>query len=105
MGQVGGYELPYFSKSDLLTKKNIIQKFTGDDELGKYIPNNCNPNTVTRSFLLSLLFNISRNKYLDLYNSYKKKKIEQSTNSGKIYEIDVNSSFANELNNYITTFR
>ena len=104
MGQVGGYDLPYFSKGELLTKKSIIQKFTGDEELSKYIPNNCNPNTVTRSFLLSLSFNVNRNKYLELYNSYKKK-LEQSTNFGKIYEIDVNSVFANELNNYITTAR
>lgn len=103
LGQVGGYELPYFSKSNILTKSDIIAQFTGDDELQKYVPTPCNPSTVTRSFLLSLLFNVKRNKYLELYNKYKQKKIENSTSSGKIYEVIVGSSFAAELNNYIPT--
>lgn len=103
LGEVGGYNLPYFSKNNLLTKANIIEQFTNDNELIKYIPNNCNPSTITREFLLSLLFNIRREKYLSLYNAYKQKKIEQSTTYGKVYEIGIKSSFANELNNYITT--
>ena len=53
--------------------------------------------------LLSLLLNIKRNKYLELYNKYKQKKFETSTNSGKVYEVIVGNSFANELNNYIST--
>ena len=105
LGQVGGYDLPYFSKSNLLTKSDIIKQFTGDKELGMYIPDNCNPTTVTRSFLLSLLFNIKREKYLFLYNAYKKKKLEQSTFSGKVYEIDVENIFANEINNYVTAYK
>lgn len=105
LGQVGGYDLPYFSKTNLLTKNDIINQFTGDEELSRYIPDKCNPATVTRSFLLSLLFNIRRQKYLNLYNSYKKQKLEQSTTSGKIYEIDINNSFANEINNYVTSYK
>lgn len=103
LGQVGGYDIPYFSKSNILTKSNIIEQFTNDDDLKNYIPDGCNPSTVTRSFLLSLLFNVKREKYLFLYNTYKHKKIEQSTTSGKIYEINANSSFASELNKYIST--
>ena len=33
---------------------------------------------------------------------YKQKKIEQSTTSGKVYEINASSEFAAQLNNYIT---
>lgn len=32
-------------------------------------------------------------------------KIEQSTNSGKVYEVDVGGNFADELKNYITSFK
>ena len=74
LGQIGGYDIPYFSKENILTKSNIIAQFTGDEELSKYIPDQCNSSTVTRSFLLSLLFNIRRDKYLELYNKYKQKK-------------------------------
>ena len=90
LGQVGGYNLPYFSKLNLLTKENIIDQFTGDNELIKYVPDNCNRSTVTRSFLLSVLFNVNRNKYLALYDKYKRAKIEKSTAKGKIFEIDIN---------------
>ena len=100
---MGGYDLPYFSKHNILTKLDIITQFNGDNELKEYIPDGCNPSTVTRSFLLSLLFNVKRNKYLSLYNKYKKIKIEQST-SGKIYEINAQSEFADEINNYIFAF-
>lgn len=85
-----------------MTKSNIIKQFTDDYDLKHYIPDGFNPSTVTRKFLLSLLFNVKRDKYLALYNTYKRKKIELSTTSGKIYEIDANSSFTSELNKHIT---
>ena len=100
---MGGYNIPYFSKSNTLTKSNIIEQFNDDYDLKYYIPDNCNPATVTREFLLSLLFNIKREKYLLLYNKYKRKKIEQSMTTGKIYEIDAQSSFAEQLNKFIST--
>ena len=103
MSQIGGYNIPYFSKSNILTKSHIIEQFNKDNDLKDYIQDECNPSTVTREFLLSLLFNIKKEKYLTLYNAYKSKKIEQSTTAGKIYEIDANSSFASQLNRYITT--
>ena len=96
--------MPYFSKFNVLTKSDITKQFIGDNELQEYIPDNCNPSTVTRSFLLSLLFNVKRNKYLNLYDKYKKIKVEQST-TGKMYEINANSEFANELNNYISAYK
>ena len=94
--------MPYFSKFNVLTKSDIAKQFIGDNELQEYIPDNCNPSTVTRSFLLSLLFNVKRNKYLNLYDKYKKIKVEQSTTGN---EINANSEFANELNNYISAYK
>ena len=103
MSQIGGYNIPYFSKSNILTKSHIIEQFNKDNDLKDYILDECNASTVTWEFLLSLLFNIKREKYLALYNTYKRKKIEQSTTTGKIYEIDGISSFSSQLNRYIIT--
>lgn len=105
LGQVGGYSLPYISKLNILTKKNLIEQFNNDNELSKYIPNNCNPTTITRSFILSLLFNVRRDKYLALYETYKKAKLQQSTTNGKIYEININDEYAKELNDFINVNR
>lgn len=102
---MGGYNLPYFSKINLLTKQNLIEQFNNDEELGKYIPDNCRPSTITRSFILSLLFNVRREKYLSLYETYKKVKIEQSTTNGKVYEVNINGTFAKELNDYISVHK
>ena len=65
-----------------------------------YILDKCHPSKVTRSFIFSLLFNIKREKYINLCNSYKNKKIELSTINDKAYEIEVNGSFAHQLSEY-----
>lgn len=100
LGQVGGYDLPYFSKEKILTKKHIINQFNNDEELAKYLPNQINKSTVTRSFLLALLFNVRRDKYLLLYKNYKEKKKQISTTSGKLYEVSISLSFAEKIQNY-----
>ena len=69
-----GYDLPYFSKEKFLTKNHLIQQFTGDNELAKYLPDEINPSTVIRSFLFAFLFNVRRQKYLNLYMAYKDNK-------------------------------
>ena len=58
------------------------------------------PSSVTRDFLLALLFNVRRDKYISLYNTYKEKKKQSSTTSGKIYRIKIEKSFMEQMNNY-----
>ena len=104
LGQIGGYDLPYFSKDKLLTKKHIISLFDNDAELAKYLkylPNKINPSTVTRSFLLALLFNVKKDKYLSLYGLYKKKQKESSTTGGKSYNVSIAQSFLPYIENYV----
>ena len=69
-------------------------------ELAKYLPNQINKSTVSHSFLLDLLFNVRRNKYLLLYRNYKEKKKQINTTSGKLYEVSINPSFAEKIQNY-----
>ena len=70
--------MPYFAKNKLLTKDYIISQFIGDEELLEYLPDKLNCSTVTRDFLLALLFNVKKEKYLQLYNLYKNQQINQT---------------------------
>ena len=79
MGAIGGYDLPYFTNDKFMTKTHIISWFNNDLELAKYLQDKISPNTVTRSFLLALLFNIRKEKYLNLYGFYEQKRKEAST--------------------------
>ena len=101
LGQIGGYELPYFSKSKMLTKDHIIQQFIGDEELLQYLPDFVNKATVTREFLLALLFNVTSEKYYYLYSIYKKQKANQSLCNGKIYEVSIKNDYVEKISNFI----
>ena len=95
--------MPYFSKNKLLTKDHIINQFTGDEQLLEYLPDKLNRSTVTRDFLLALLFNVKKEKYLHLYNLYKNQKINQIFFHWKIYEVNIKKNFTNNLVNFVTT--
>ena len=100
MGQVGGYDLPYFSKEKLLTKNDIIIQFNNDPELAEYLPDHASSGTITRSFLLALLYNVKREKYMKLYESYKQHKKQISIGNKKIYHININDYFIDKFKNY-----
>lgn len=103
LGQIGGYDIPYFSKGNLLTKNHIIEQFNNDYELSQYLPDSVNRSTITRSFLLSLLYNIRKDKYLYLYNIYKKQKANKSYFNGKVYEINITPDYAKNIQQYSPT--
>lgn len=103
LGEVGGYDLPYFSKEKYLTKDHIISQFTGDQELLQYLPDKVNKSTVSRSFLLALLFNIRKEKYLKLYNIYKEQKANRAFGNGKVYNIEIRNDFANTISKFTNT--
>ena len=99
MGEIGGYDLPFFSKDKFLTKTHIISQFNNDIELAQYLPDRINPSKVTRSFPLALLFNVKKEKYLNLYGLYKQKK-ETSTTGGKHYNVSITQSLLLFIENY-----
>lgn len=103
LGEIGGYDLPYFSKDKFLTKNYIISQFTNDIELVKYLPDQVSPSTVTRSFLLALLFNVRKQKYFNIYTAYKDKKKQSSTTGGKLYTVPIAQSFLPHIKNYISS--
>ena len=60
---MGAYDLPYFSKSKLLTKDDIIKEFTGGPELVQYIPDSCKQ-ALSQDHFYYLLFLIFDEKYI-----------------------------------------
>lgn len=76
-----------------------------DAQQAEYFPNHINPSTVTRSFLLSLLFKEKREKYVALYNLYKNKMKQSSIKGGKLYSVLVAESFINYIKNFVLNIK
>ena len=87
----------------MITKDHIIEQFTGDIELQQYLPDTLNKATVTRSFLLALLFNIKKEKYLYLYNIYKTHLANRAYGNGKVYKIKITNDYAKNIYQFINT--
>ena len=94
---MGGYHLPYYTKENLFTKDMLFKIFLNDADLLRYIPNNPNLRAIPRDFLLSVLANIRREKYAQLYSKYKEMKTERSTGSNKIYKAIITNEFLTGL--------
>ena len=85
-----------------MTKQHIFQQFVGDDELQKYLPNNLKLTSITRELLLSILFYVKRDKYLNLYGIYKTKKIERAINGIKVYNVKIKDDLFDKLKAYMS---
>ena len=79
LGCFGGFNLPFYTKSKKLTKEYIYIKFQNDNNLLSYLPDNPSLSSLTREFLLCVLFYGNREKYLELYEECKNIQIQKST--------------------------
>ena len=102
LGCLGGFNIPYYTKEKILTKEHIFSQFIGDTELKMYIPDNMKLSAITRELLLAILFYIKREKYLSLYSLYKKTKLQRATTGNKIFDIKIDPSHIDKLNNYVS---
>ena len=59
----------------------IFKIFSNDADLLRYIPNNPYLRAIPRDFLLSVLANIRKEKYAQLYSKYKEMKAEKPIGS------------------------
>lgn len=100
LGCFGDFNLPYYTRSKKLTKENIFQKFIGDPELLSYLPDNISLAYISREFLLSVLFYGNREKYLELYQQYKKIEVQKSMTGNKKFVAVVTDEMKNLLQNY-----
>ena len=79
----------------------IFQLFNSDNELLKYIPSEPNLKAIPRDFLLTILANIRRDKYAQLYSKYKEIQAERSTGGNKIYRAQITNQFFTGLQNFV----
>ena len=78
----------------------LFKIFSNDTDLLRYIQNNPNLRVIPRDFLLSVLANIRREKYAQLYSKYNEMKIERFTGSNKIYKAQITNEFLTGLKNF-----
>ena len=79
LGSIGGYQLPYYTKEQVLTKKKIFEIFERDPNLLKYLPDNPKLDAIQREYLLSIFAITKREEYAKLYSTYKEIKSQRST--------------------------
>ena len=65
-----------------------------------YLPDNIQLTSITREFLLSVLFYGDRNKYLELYEEYKNIQVQKSTTGNKRFKAIVTNEIIDSLKNY-----
>ena len=100
LGCVGGFNIPYYSKNKQLTKEDIFKKFVGDENLLAFIPDDPDIKSISREFLLSVLFYASRDKYLSLYEQYKDLELQRSTTGNRIFIAKISEEMLLNLKNY-----
>ena len=100
IGCFGGFNLPYYSRRKRLTKECIFRKFSNDPILLSYLPDNVPISSITREFLLSVLFYRNREKYLELYEEYKKIETQKSTCGNKKFTAIISEESKQLLKNY-----
>ena len=100
LGCVGGFNIPYYSKNKQLTKEDIFKKFVGDENLLAFIPDDPDIKSISREFLLSVLFYASRDKYLSLYEQYKDLELQRSTTGNRKFIAKISEEMLLNLKNY-----
>lgn len=100
LGCVGGFNIPYYSKNKQLTKDDIFKKFVGDENLMAFIPDDPDVKSISREFLLSVLFYASRDKYLSLYEKYKDLEMQRSTTGNRKFIAKISEEMLTNLRNY-----
>ena len=60
IGQYGGIDFPYFTKSNHFTKNHLLSYFKNDQQLRSYLPDDIRMDFIKRSYLLnvSIFYNI-----------------------------------------------
>ena len=65
-----------------------------------YLPSDPKLETIPREFLLSVLANVKREKYAQMYTKYKQIKMERSTVGKKLYQAQITNTFKAGLQNF-----
>ena len=116
LGKSGDYSFRYFTKDKSFTKSHIISELSKIPESKDYSPDDINASSTSREYLFSVsLINviflylnkifetIAPAKYVELYNSYKKRLCENTVKNWANYTVYLNPKIAEKLKSYVPT--
>lgn len=107
----GGFEINSFKKGITLNKKYIIERMAGNGAYGDYVPNNIDPNKLTRGFLLTVRINfyyyfkliahIDKELYRELYGISKMQLCQKNLNKWNNFQLEIDEGILNSLKQYV----
>ena len=108
IGQYGGVDFPWFTRSNNFTKNHLLSYFNNDPKLKRFLPDDINPISIKRSYLLNvsyllifqILFNVRRDIYNELYMKYKLIKSSRENTKWNGYYINVAGGLNNTIEQY-----
>ena len=100
IGQIGGTYIPFFTKSNNFTKSHLMSFFNNISELKAYIPDDVKEGSITRDYLLNVLFYIRSDIYNELYKQYKSIKVSRIYNKWNNFYVDLPVGVMDEVKKY-----
>ena len=101
LGFGNGFHLPSFKTGETLTKQYIINKMLGNANYGDYIPDNIQPMSLSRDFILSvsllslnseqLVAFVDPTLYKNLYIISQQELSRRNINKWSNYELSINA--------------
>ena len=90
-----------FKKGKKFDKKFIVGKMQGNEEYGKYIPDNCDPLKLSRDFLLTLIAYVDPNLYKNIFAEYKIEVQRRQHNKWGDYNVVIKNEFIKDIKEFI----
>ena len=104
-----GFEINSLKKGITLNKNYIIQRMQGNPIYADYVPDNINPQKLSRGFLLSVsrynhnyqfIAHIDKNLYRELYGISKVQLMQKNYSKWNDFEIEVDEGILNNMKKY-----
>lgn len=90
-----------FKKGQKFDKKFIVEKMKGNEEYGKYVPDNCDPLKLSRDFLLTLMAFVDPNLYKTIFAEYKTEMQRRQHNRWGDYNVFIKTEFINDIRGFV----
>ena len=90
-----------FKKGKKFDKKFIVGKMQGNEEYGKYVPDNCDPLALSRDFLLTLIAYVDPNLYKNIFAEYKIEVQRRQHNKWGDYNVVIKNEFIKDIKEFI----
>ena len=109
LGKTGGFEFRYYTKESLFTKAFLINELKKIPEAFYYLPDDINLKNIKRNLLFTvrniynfqILEHVSPERYVNIYDAYKKNLATKEYNNWSNYKIEIKENFAEKISQFI----